>query len=77
MRIAVSYTRYLNPEQVAVGGSDQPLYAIKKMIQWAMGEEFSHSYFAFMGGLHLEKVSLVCRWPVDKRNWPGYHLTFN
>ena len=31
MRIAISYTEYLNPHQtVAVGSSDLPLYALKK-----------------------------------------------
>ena len=59
MKIAVEYTQYLNPGQVAVGCSDQPLYALKKMIQWAHPDLFL-KYFCFMGGLHIEQASLVC-----------------
>ena len=59
MKIAVEYTQYLNPGQVAVGCSDQPLYALKKMIQWAHPDLFL-KYFCFMGGLHIEQTALVC-----------------
>ena len=59
MTIAKEYTSYLNSEQTTVGCSDQPLYALKKNIQWACPKEFSnHQYFAFMGGLHIEQVAL-------------------
>ena len=30
MKLAVEYTQYLNPGQIAIGCSDQPLYALKK-----------------------------------------------
>ena len=59
MKVAVDYTKYLNPGQVAVGVSDLPLYALKRSIQKAYPEEFE-GYFCFMGGLHTELAALVC-----------------
>ena len=59
MKIAVEYTQYLNPGQVAVGCSDQLLYALKEMIQWAH-PDLVLKYFCFMGGLHIEQAALVC-----------------
>ena len=61
MKIAKSYISYLSSSQTAVGCSDQPLYALKKKIQWAGLEGFSiDQYFAFLGGLHyhIEQVAL-------------------
>ena len=60
MKISVAYTNYLNPGQIAVGCSDLPLYALKKVIQMSHANVFSNSYFAFMGGLHIEQAALVC-----------------
>ena len=60
MKISVAYTTYLNPGQIAVGCSDLPLYALKKIIQMSCADVFSDSYFAFMGGLHIEQAALVC-----------------
>ena len=61
MRTAIDYTKYLNPSQsTAVGSSDQPLYALKKVIQWACPEEFGDAYFAFMGDLHIEMATQKC-----------------
>ena len=60
MKIAVEYTQHLNPGQIAVGCSDQPLYAWKKTIQLAYPDEFGTNYFCFMGGLHVEQAALVC-----------------
>ena len=60
MKIAIAYTNYLNPGQVVVGCSDLPLYALKKVIQMACTSLFGKSYFAFMGGLHIEQAALVC-----------------
>ena len=60
MATAVKYTRFLNPGQVAVGCSDQPLYAIKRTIQWMYPDVFGNTYFAFMGGLHIEQAALTC-----------------
>ena len=41
MKISVAYTNYLNPGQVAVGCSDLPLYALKKVIQMSCADVFS------------------------------------
>ena len=42
-----------------VGCSDQPLYSLKKKIQWKCTDEFpNEKYFAFMGGLHIEQIAL-------------------
>lgn len=56
MRVTIDYTRFLNPNQkTAVGCSDQPLYAIKKKLQWNHLDLFPESdYFPIMGGLHIE-----------------------
>ena len=59
MMTAMDYTQYLNPGQITVGVADQPLYAIKKQIQFAYPNKFV-DYFCFMGGLHLEQGGLVC-----------------
>ena len=59
MNIAIKYTNYLNPGQIAVGCSDQPLYALKKTIQWMYPSIFGSTYFPFMGGLHIEQATLV------------------
>ena len=40
IKVAVDYTKYLNPGQVAVGVSDLPLYALKRSIQMAYLEQF-------------------------------------
>ena len=60
MKTSIEYTQYLNPGQIAVGCSDQPLYALKKTIQWAYPDMFGDTYFALMGGLHIEQAALVC-----------------
>lgn len=61
MKIAVSYTKYLNPSQTAVGSSDLPLYALKKNIQCARPSEFPQDvYFCFLGPLHIEHAALQC-----------------
>ena len=60
MKMAVDYTKYLIPEQVAVGCSDQPLYALKKTIQLTHPDLFGEKYFCFMGGLHIEQAAMVC-----------------
>ena len=60
MEVAIQYTKYLHKGQgTAIGCSDQPLYAWKKKLQWAYPLQFSKmSYFAIMGGLHLEQQML-------------------
>ena len=60
MQITVEYTNYINPGQIAVGCSDQHLYVLKKIIQMARPDLFGESYFAFMGGLHIEQAALIC-----------------
>ena len=60
MKLTVEYTQYLNPGQIDVGCSDQALYALQKTIQWAYPKLFGETYFAFMGGLHVEQAALVC-----------------
>ena len=56
IRVTIDYTRFLNPNQrTAVGCSDQPLYALKKKLQWNHPELFPEAdYFPIMGGLHIE-----------------------
>ena len=46
-------------DQVALGVSDLPLYALKRSIQMTYSEEFE-GYFCFMGGLHIEQAAVVC-----------------
>ena len=59
MSMAKDYTAYINPSQATVGCSDQPLYAIKKKIQWARPLQFPLThYFPFFGGLHVEQALL-------------------
>ena len=51
MSTAKEYTQYINPSQTTVGCSDQPLYAIKKKIQWACPQQFPLTqYFPFLEG---------------------------
>ena len=53
------YTKYLNPSQTAVSCSDQPLYALKKVIQCSYPEIFlEKDFFAFLGPLHIEQAAL-------------------
>ena len=52
---------YLNSGQTAVGGLDQPLYAIAKRIQWLLRNEYGHRKVVLMlGALHIEMVMLGC-----------------
>ena len=57
---AQDYTAYLNPGQITVGCADQPLYALKKQIQWQCPVRFKDYYFCFLGGLHIEHTALLC-----------------
>ena len=54
----IEYTRVLNPTQVtAVDCSDQPIYALSKILQWTFPERFSvPKYFPMFGCLHIEKA---------------------
>ena len=60
MKTAKGYTYFLNPSQTTVGSSDQPLFAIKKKLQWLFPLEFPISeYFPFMGCMHIEQQCLL------------------
>ena len=59
MLLNMRYTKYLNPSQTAVSCSDQPLYALKKVIQWSYPEIFPEKdFFAFLGPMHIEQAAL-------------------
>ena len=59
MTLAMEYLNYINPGQTTVGCSDQPLYALKKKIQWSCPQMFSiKPYSLFFGGLHIEQALL-------------------
>ena len=50
----------MHPQQVtAVDCSDQPIYALSKIIQWKYPEFAFPKYFALFGGLHIEKELLI------------------
>ena len=57
IKLCIEYTNTLNPQQVmTVDCSDQPIYALSKIIQW----EFAFpKYFALFGALHIEKQLLI------------------
>ena len=60
MVLNIRYTKYLNPSQTAVSCSDQPLYALKKVIQWSYPEIFPEKdFFAFLGPMHIEQAALL------------------
>ena len=59
MKVAIDYTKYLNPAEVVVGVSDAPLFSLKRFIQMSYPEQFE-GYFCFMGGLHIEQAALIC-----------------
>ena len=49
----------LNPDQVVVDVSDQPVYAMSRQLQQYFPEEFGPGkYFPMFGGLHIEKLLL-------------------
>ena len=50
----------LNPGQIIVDVSDQPIYALSKQLQIMFANEFGPGkYFSILGKLHIEKVLLV------------------
>ena len=56
MKMNIDFTNFINPSQVPVGCSDQPLYALKKKIMWSYPSKSpSNAYFAFLGGSHIEQ----------------------
>ena len=59
MSMNLRYTKFLSPSQTAVTCSDQPLYFLKKVIQWSCPNLFADIYFfAFLGPMHIEQNSL-------------------
>ena len=60
IKLCIDYTRTLNAQQVtAVDCSDQPIYAVSKIIQWQYPEFWFPFYFALLGALHIEKDLLI------------------
>ena len=60
IKLCTEYTNTLNRQQVtAVDCSDQPIYALSKIIQWKYPEFAFPKYFALFGGLHIEKELLI------------------
>ena len=60
IKLCIDYTKTLNPQQVtAVDCSDQPIYALSKIIQWQYPEFAFPMYFALFGALHIEKEALI------------------
>ena len=49
----------LNPGQIVVGVSDQPIYTISRILQQHLPNKFGPGlYFPMFGGLHIEKLLL-------------------
>ena len=55
-------TQLLNPGQIYVHESDQPVYKLSKELQWRFPDRFGHEkYFCLFVSLHLEKsILLLC-----------------
>ena len=62
MKIVEKTTQLLNPGQIFVDESDQPVYRLLKELQWRFSSRFgSEKYFCLLGSLHLEKsILLLC-----------------
>ena len=58
----VEKTQLLNPAQICVVESDQPVYKLSKELQWRSLDRFGpEKDFCFFGSLHLEKsILLLC-----------------
>lgn len=58
MKLSVTVTNYLNPGQIPILETDQPLYTIAKKLQWKFPDEsFAEGkLFVSLGGLHIEKM---------------------
>ena len=58
IKICIEYTNTLSPQQVAaVDCSDQPIYALSKIIQWNY-REFDFSMYSALS-LHIKKELLI------------------
>jgi len=62
MEMVRAAVKHLNPGQVPILTSDQPLYALAKPIQWTWSTSLGEDHFVLMlGGLHIEMAILkVC-----------------
>ena len=74
MVLNMRYTKYLNPSQTAVSCSDQPLYALKKVIQWSYPEIFLEKNLCiFRTSAHRASCTFGS-WATHPRNSAGqYH----
>ena len=60
MDIVDKTVKKLNPGQICVDESDQPVFAISKQLQWRFPEQFGpDKYFCLFGSLHIEKSILA------------------
>ena len=58
--IIMKTIEYLNPGQISVDVCDQPLYALRKEVQYKNSEKIGPGkYFCLMGSLHIEMCILV------------------
>ena len=62
MKIFEKTTLLLNPGQIFVDESDQPVYRLLKELQWRFSDRFgTEKYFCLLGSLHLEiSILLLC-----------------
>ena len=58
MNMVMKSVNYLNPGQVPVSTSDQPLLAIAKQVQWQFPDLYGEDHLLIvLGGLHIELAS--------------------
>ena len=62
MEVVEKTTQLLNPGQIRVDESDQPVYKLSKELQWRFSDKFGpEKHFCLFGSLHLEKsILLLC-----------------
>ena len=58
MKLNIKWTETLNPGQTPVDVSDQPVYALTKILQYLFPDKFGN-YFALFGQLHIEQALLI------------------
>ena len=57
MKQNIKWTETLNPGQTPVDVNDQTVYALTKILQYLVPDEFAN-YFALFGQLHIEQALL-------------------
>ena len=62
MEFVEKTTQLLNPGQICVDESDQPVYKLSKKLQWRFPDRFGpEKYICLFGSLNLEKsILLLC-----------------